>query len=505
MARHAVLGMEEGAFHYGARPVFSGISFLIDPARTALVGDNGAGKSTLMACLAGELELNRGKLVRSRGLKTGWLPQEIPAGFDGLAARQVLERALADAHQAWRIEALTDEIGLARSLLEAPFGELSGGWKRLVLIAAAARLADPDILLLDEPTNHLDLSNINTLETWLEGPFASLPLLVISHDRAFLDRMTERTLFLRSDGLSAFKAPFARAREALIERDLAAARQRSLEEKEIARLQKAAARYTLWAVKNPDLNRRKKAIESRVRRIREAQGELARPDRRRLALSEGEVAARAALRIEGLEVAAPGGRALFSIDRLIVGSGDKIALLGANGAGKSTLVKRLAAAFAARLPHYETGAAIRFNPACRLALFDQALAGLDPASSPLEHLTEKGGSSRQEAVRSLARAGFPRARQGEPIAVLSPGERARLVFLALEAARPNFYLLDEPTSHLDIAGQEDLEAELDASDVAALIVSHDRFFIRAAASRFLEIRTGRLVEIEDAEPFFAAQ
>ncbi|MGH7017737.1 MAG: ATP-binding cassette domain-containing protein, partial [Caulobacteraceae bacterium] len=112
MARHAVLGMEEGAFHYGARPVFSGISFLIDPARTALVGDNGAGKSTLMACLAGELELNRGKLVRSRGLKTGWLPQEIPAGFDGLAARQVLERALADAHQAWRIEALTDEIGL---------------------------------------------------------------------------------------------------------------------------------------------------------------------------------------------------------------------------------------------------------------------------------------------------------------------------------------------------------------------------------------------------------
>ena len=113
---------------------------------------------------------------------------------------------------------LLDEIGVEPEILDKPFGALSGGWQRLMLIAAAARLEEPDILILDEPTNHLDLANINTLERWLTVEF-TVPMLIVSHDREFLDRVTERTLFLRSDGMHAFKTRFCQAREELLRRD----------------------------------------------------------------------------------------------------------------------------------------------------------------------------------------------------------------------------------------------------------------------------------------------
>ena len=169
-SRQAVLGMEQASFFYGSARVFENVSFLLDDARTALVGDNGAGKSTLLKCLGGQLELNSGEVIRSRGLRVGTLPQDIPEGLSDRLLRDVLgdalERAgLGDDH--WRIDVLADEIGVAQETLDKPFGTLSGGWQRLLLIAAAARLEEPDLLILDEPTNHLDLGNINTLERWL--------------------------------------------------------------------------------------------------------------------------------------------------------------------------------------------------------------------------------------------------------------------------------------------------------------------------------------------------
>ena len=154
--------------------MFRGISFLLDGARTALVGENGAGKSTLLKCLSGELELNAGKVIRSRGLRVGSVPQDVPAGLAGLAVRDVLQRCAGQGRPGddwWRIDVLLDEIGVAPDALDKTFGALSGGWQRLLLIAAAARLEEPDILILDEPTNHLDLANINTLERWLTVDF----------------------------------------------------------------------------------------------------------------------------------------------------------------------------------------------------------------------------------------------------------------------------------------------------------------------------------------------
>ena len=506
--RQAVLGMENAGFYYGAGRVFEGVSFLLDDARTALVGENGAGKSTLLKCLTGELELNAGQVIRSRGLRVGSLPQDIPEGLAGRTVREVLSLSLDRAGlggEDWRIDVLLDEIGVAPEIAEQLFSTLSGGWQRLMLIAGAARLEEPDLLILDEPTNHLDLANINTLERWLTVEF-KIPMLIVSHDREYLDRVTERTLFLRSDGVHAFKTRFSLAREELLRRDATAAARSRLEAREIERLERAAARYKVWAVKNPDLNKRKNAVESRIAKIEGERTQTYVARERRLELNEGEIDAKVALRLANLDVMVPGGgRKLLAIDRLTVAAGDRVAVLGANGAGKSTLLSALAAAYDPALEHYDSQAAIRFNPSCRLVYFDQSMRDLTLDVTLLDYVAGAAGATEKEAIRLLAQAGFAFARVRQPIGLLSHGERARLVFLRLKLLRPNLYLLDEPTNHLDIEGQEALEAELEQGEVSCLFVSHDRYFTRTAATRFLEIRKGRLVEVESADAFFDAQ
>lgn len=506
MARgEAVLGMEGGWFFHASKPVFRDVSFLLDGARTGLVGDNGIGKSTLLKCLTGEHELNRGKVIRSRNLRTGYLSQEVDGALLPRSIRDVLGLSLARVNcgdEDWRIDVLFDEIGFAPERGEEPFGNLSGGWQRLMLIAGAARLEEPDILILDEPTNHLDFSHIARLERWLIEDFR-LPLLVVSHDRAFLDRVTNRTLFLRSDGTHLIKAPFAQAREELLQRDAAAARQRALEEKEIKRLERVVARYKLWGSWGGDFASRQRAAQTRIDRLRTHQTAINATRERRLELADGELDARAVLRLHDLEVKTPdGARTLIRIPRFTLAAGDRVALLGPNGAGKSTLLNLLGRTFDPKARHYDGTGPIRFNPACRLAYFDQAMTALPLQKSLLEYLSDDQGVSEREAMRALAQAGFPHARIGEPIMVLSYGERSRLMFLKMKLAAPNLYLLDEPTSHLDIEGQEALETQLEETETACIFVSHDRHFTRVAANRFIEIRRGTLREIDDAEAFF---
>jgi len=506
-SRQAVLGVENASFFYGSSRVFEGVSFQLDDARTALVGENGAGKSTLLKCLFGELELIDGQIVRSRGLKIGYVPQDVPKGLAERTVRDVLESALpsTDGSEDWKVDVLLDEIGVSYETAQQAFGSLSGGWQRLMLIAAAAKLSEPDLLILDEPTNHLDLSNINTLESWL-GENDRLPMLIVSHDREFLERTTTRTLFLRADGAHSFKTPFIEAREALLQRDAADAVRRQLEAKEIERLQKVAARYRVWGVKNDKFDKRAKATEKRIERIEAERTGAYSARERRLELHDGELDAKVALRIQKYDVTTPdGGRKLFHIDRLAVSKGDRIALLGVNGTGKSMLLGALARAFDPELEHYDGQAPIRFNPQSRLVYFDQRMAALPLKTSLVDYLAAIDGATTRDANALLAKAGFPYVRIKGPIGDLSHGERARLTFLRMQLAKPNLYLLDEPTNHLDIEGQEALEAQLESSDVACLFVSHDRYFTRSAATRFLEIRKNRLVEVDSPDAFFAAQ
>ena len=506
-ARWSVLGADNAGFAYHKGFVFRHVSFLLDEARTALVGENGVGKSTLLKCLAGELDLDEGHIVRSRSTKVGYVPQEVPPEFAGLTVRQVMERALAKGGaegEDWRIDVMLDEIGMDPAIAAGDYAALSGGWQRLVLVASAAILEDPDILVLDEPTNHLDLGNIATLERWLTEVI-KLPMLIVSHDREFLNRVTGRTLFLRSDGAHAFKVPFSAARQSLLERDTADARRRSLEEKEIRRLEEVCARYKVWAQKNDMFDKKRKIMERRIGRIEAAKTQVYTARERKLELADGELEAKTALRVEDLTVAAPDGRALFKIDRLAIRAGDKVALLGPNGAGKSTLLSVLAEAFRqSAVANYDGSAKVRFNPGARLAVFDQSMADLPLDLSLTEYLASLDGVTERDAIQSLIKAGFAFRRLSQPIAILSHGERARLMFLKLKAERPNVYLLDEPTNHLDIEGQEDLESQLAEADVACVFVSHDRYFTRTAATRFLEIRRGKLIEVDDPDEFFEA-
>jgi ATPase subunit of ABC transporter with duplicated ATPase domains len=358
--------------------------------------------------------------------------------------------------------------------------------------------------VLDEPTNHLDLANIATLERWLTEVI-KLPMLIVSHDRAFLNRVTTRTLFLRADGAHSFKTPFSAARQSLLERDAADARRRSLEEKEIKRLEETCARYKVWAQKNDMIDKKRKIVERKIERIEGAKTKVYVARERRLELGESEMEAKVALRVEGLAVKTPDARPLFNIERLAVRAGDRIALLGTNGAGKSTLLTVLAREFAAKDAHYDGKAQVRFNPGARLAVFDQAMADLPLDASLIEYMCEVDGVGEREAIQALIKAGFPHRRMEQAIGLLSFGERARLKFLRLKAERPNLYLLDEPTNHLDIEGQEDLENQLAEADVSCVFVSHDRYFTRTAATRFIEIRRGKLVEVEDPDEFFDAE
>ncbi len=504
-SRQAVLGIDRGGFHFGVTRIFENVSFLLDDARTALVGENGAGKSTLLKCLAGELELSEGQIVRSRGLRVGIVPQEIPAGLSNVTVRAMLEAALPPeaGDDTWRVDVLFDDLAIPPDLAEKNFGALSGGWQRLMLIAAA-KFSEPDIVILDEPTNHLDIENINKLEAWLEED--RLPMLIVSHDREFLGRVTTRTIFLRKDGAHAFKAPFAVAREELLQRDATAAKQRHLEEREVKRLEAVAARYKAWGVLNSDFHKKQQATQKRIARIEDNATEVYRPKNRKLELNDEAIDAKVALRLSDLTVATPdGARTLITIDRLVIAAGERVALLGPNGSGKSTLLTVLARAYDPDQEHYDGRAAVRFNPATALVYFDQRMADLPLEVSLREYIAEVKSVNNAQATAILAKAGFPFERLDDKIAKLSYGEQSRLVFLRMKLLAPNFYILDEPTNHLDIEGQEDLEEQLEESDTTCIFVSHDRYFTRTAATRFLEIRRGRLLDVENADDFFDRQ
>ncbi|HWA23980.1 MAG TPA: ABC-F family ATP-binding cassette domain-containing protein [Caulobacterales bacterium] len=507
MAGKAVLGIENGMFSHGAAPVFENVTFMLDDSRTGLVGENGAGKTTLLKCLTGEADLNRGQIVRSSSLHFAYLAQDIPDELQKLTVRQVLERSLSrvQSHDDWKIDVLLDEMHIPYEDGERLFSTFSGGWQRLMLIAAATSLEEPDILILDEPTNHLDIAHLNRLEDWLLNN-TRVPMLIVSHDREFLNKITNRTIFLRPDGAHVFKAPFAQAREELLQRDEANAKQRHLEEKEIDRLHKMAMRYKAWGVLNSNFHKRQKATEKRIDRLQAERTDAYVAKDRELKLSDTGLEAKVALRLENLTVTTPDkSRVLYKIERLLIHPGDRIALLGANGAGKTMLLNAIAAAYDPKREHYDSLSPIRFSPSAKTVFFDQRMKQLPLDITPLAYVTDGNVVSRSNAAAVLAKAGFSYERSQNPIKGLSYGERSRLIFLRMRLLAPNFYLLDEPTNHLDIEGQEDLETQLEEAEVACLFVSHDRFFTRNAATRFMEIRNGKLVAIEDSDEFFDRQ
>ena len=240
-----------------------------------------------------------------------------------------------------------------------------------------------------------------------------------------------------------------------------------------------------------------KSRERRVERMEEDRTFVSSGSPLDLELQLGDTRAKQALIIENFDVQVP-GRKLYSIDELIVRPGDRIALLGANGTGKSTLIRSIMHA-------YQRGGSeqgIRFSPQSVIGYYDQELDEVAGDESLLAFACARVEAAEQQVRTRLIRSGFSHGDHDKRVGQMSGGERARLLFLVHALNSPNFMILDEPTNHIDIAGKEQLEYELLASNATLLITSHDRRFLRRLANRFLWIRDGMLIEVPDAERFF---
>jgi ATPase subunit of ABC transporter with duplicated ATPase domains len=487
-------------------PLFSRLNLVVNAGdRIGLVAANGRGKTTLLRCIAGSMEASEGEIARARGLKLGYVEQNVPeALMDRTVHAAVLEALPADQQlgESWRMDVALEQLEVPEALREMPLKQLSGGWQRFAMLARVM-VTEADVLLLDEPTNHLDLERIGQLENWLNALPREMPVIIASHDRAFLDATTNRTLFLRPEASQVFSLPFTPAREALREADASDERRYARDLKTAQQLRQQAAKLN-----NIGINSGSDLLLSKTRQLKASAERLedaAKPAH--LERSAGAIKlanrgthAKVLVTLEDAAVETPDGRLLFKTGKQFICKGDRIVLLGPNGAGKTRLLTMLRAAI--DNPDAAT-AGIKATQSLVLGYCDQALAGLDDRETPMRTIVRRFDVGDQRARTLLAGCGLVIEKQGRPIAQLSGGQKARLGMLVLRLTQPNFYLLDEPTNHLDIEGQEALEDELLDHQASCLLVSHDRSFVRNVGNRFWLIERKRLVELDGPERFFA--
>lgn len=481
------------------RPLFAGLDLTIQPGdRIGLIAGNGTGKSTLLRCIAGQIEPGSGEITRRRGLRLGFVEQDVPESLMSLPMAEAIRRALPPGEReanGWRTGLVLDMFDTPEGMRERPVCALSGGWQRLAMIARAW-IAEPDLLLLDEPTNHLDLGRLAVLEDWINFATDGVAMLIASHDRQFLDNCTQRSLFLRPEASRAYAHPYSRAR-ALLEADDAAQEAKFAKDaKEAQRLRRTAGHHRnvgvnsgsdLWQKKAMQLAERAEAIEASLKPAHvERAGQIK--------LSSSQTHARVLVRLDDVTVATPDGRALFRTGDVKLFQGERVLLLGANGVGKSRLVGLLR-----RAMEGEAVAGVSVAPSVVLGYVDQAMSQLPEGETPHGFIAGTFRLGDQRSLSLLAGAGIAVEAQARPIGRLSPGQKARLGLLALRLTEPNLYLLDEPTNHVDIAGQERLETEILAQGATCILVSHDRHFARAIGTRFLRIEAGRLREVDDPD------
>lgn len=480
----------------GTSVLFDDLDLVVnDGDRLALVGHNGAGKSTLLRVLADELPVDAGAVQRRRGLRLARVEQFLPDGIAAATLRDAVAERAPNGEQ-WRAEALLSSLGFTSQEQGLAVGALSGGQRNRLMLARAL-VSEPEVLLLDEPTNHLDLATLVTFERVLESYRGAL--LLVSHDREFLDAVTRETLFLRDARLYRFALPYSRARSELDAMDDASRRARQAEEARIDALQQSAKRLAEWAraYDNEKFARRARSMERRVARLEDERTFVSPGSPLNLELSLGALRSKQVVAVQDHRVMA-GDRLLVHIDDLVIRPGERVALLGDNGTGKSTLIRSLVAALGRDEPH------IRFSPQTTLGYYDQELDEVAGSETMMGFVARRADRAEQAVRAALVRAGFVYDAHGKPVGSLSGGERARLLFLVLSLRAPNFLVLDEPTNHIDIDGREALESQLLDSSATLLLTSHDRRFLCTLADRYLWIRDRRLVEVPDPDDYFAA-
>jgi ATP-binding cassette subfamily F protein uup len=445
------------------RPLFSDVSFtLADDDRLGIVGLNGCGKSTLLRIIAGVDEPEQGTVRRGRDVRVTMLGQH--PELVGATVRA----AVTEGHEerAWEAEAVADRLGLG-SLLEAPVEQLSGGQAKRVALARSL-VAESDLLILDEPTNHLDIDAI----AWLEDRLAAHRggLVLVTHDRHFLDRITTRVLeldrgsgYLHEGGYGAYLEGRSRREEHAAR---AEDRRRNLARTELAWLRRGA----------PARTSKPKARLSSAQAI--VDGRAQDPARAaELPLDASTLHARTprlgdrVVELHGVGHRFDDGDELFSGVDLLLDNRERLGIVGANGTGKSTLLDILAGRREPSSGRVEVGSTVR------LGYYDQVGRDLDPAQRVRDAVTGGHRDADWTDAALMEAFWFDGDAQWAPIGLLSGGERRRLQLLLVLAERPNVLLLDEPTNDLDLDTLRQLEDFCEDWPGALVVVSHDRAFL----------------------------
>lgn len=521
-----------------SKVLLDGASVTINPGeKVGLVGRNGAGKSTLFALFNGTLHEDGGDFSMPRQWRLAQVAQNMPeteetatdfvVGGDTRLAeiRQTLSELehkhaqapddhdigmelahayteLADAgeHDAVpRAQALILGLGFKVHELDQPVNSFSGGW-RMRLQLARALMCPSDLLLLDEPTNHLDLDALVWLESWLQRYAGTM--IVISHDREFLDAVTDVTLHIEHAGLNRYGGNYSKFEEMralqMEQQQAAFARQQD----KIAHLQKFIDRFKAKASKAKQAQSRVKALE----RMEKVAPLLAEADFS-FEFKEPDNIPNPMLSISGaafgyVQEDAPAKVILADVNRSVL-AGQRIGILGANGQGKSTLVKTIAREMGALAGTVTEGKGLNIG-----YFAQQELDVLHPASSPLEHMVrlardarESGAASRERSTEQdlrgfLGSFNFSGDMVKQPVGTMSGGEKARLVLAMMVWQRPNLLLLDEPTNHLDLATREALAVALNEFEGTLMLVSHDRALLRSVCDEFWLVGRGKVTDFD---------
>ncbi|MFU6377566.1 ATP-binding cassette domain-containing protein [Metapseudomonas otitidis] len=496
-----LLKFSDVSLAYGAMPLLDKVSWQIARGeRVCVIGRNGTGKSSMLRLVKGEQHADDGEIWRAPALKIGELPQELPradertvfdvvaeglAGVGELLAQyHHLSQNIRDEHDlerlthvqqeleakdGWRLQQLVDST-LSRLQLPADktLAELSGGWRRRVLLAQAL-VSEPDLLLLDEPTNHLDIGAIAWLEEALSGFGGAV--LFITHDRSFLQNLATRILELDRGNLIDWNGDYA---SFLVHKE----QQLAAEETANALFDKRLAQEEVWI--RQGIKARRTRNEGRVRALKAMRMERAerreRQGRATFQLETADKSGKQVIVVENVGFAHPGGELLIRDFSMVLQRGDRIGLLGANGTGKTTLLKLLLGDL------QPTQGSIEVGTKLEVAYFDQLRHALEPEKTVIDNLAEGrefitvGGQNRH-VLSYLGDFLFSPQRARTPVKALSGGERARLLLAKLFSKPANLLVLDEPTNDLDVETLELLEEVLLEFPGTVLMVSHDRAFL----------------------------
>ena len=524
----------------GAKVLLDDASVVVNPGeKVGLVGRNGAGKSSLFALINGSLHEDGGEFAMPPGWRIAQVAQEMPetaasatafvvAGDSALTAAQA-EVAAAEAasdgermahaymalHDAGshdaeaRAQALILGLGFKTTELENPVNSFSGGW-RMRLQLARALMCPSDLLLLDEPTNHLDLDALVWLEAWLKRYAGTL--LVISHDREFLDAITDVTLHIEAGRLTRYGSNYSTFEETRAQQLELQQNAYLRQQEKIAHLQQFIDRFKAKATKARQAQSRVKALE-RMERLAPVltSAEFTFEFKEPASLPDPMLVLRDAdCGYPPADDAPPGTPPALIVRKATrtVTAGQRIGILGANGQGKSTLVKTIARVLA------PLGGTVSEGKGLAIGYFaQQELDVLRPQDNPLEHMTRlarealpEGESGREQDLRNfLGSFNFTGDMVKQPVGTMSGGEKARLVLAMLVWQRPNLLLLDEPTNHLDLATREALAVALNEFEGTLMLVSHDRALLRSVCDEFWLVARGGVApfdgDLDDYQQF----